>query len=209
MEDKSTIHQKCTDLEKRLNTRFKAYNLLAYVFVFIMFAIVATGFGLALYPFKTLDVKQPIQILNTNKEVCAGQYLEYKFEYKKFTNKPALVSKQLVNDYIITFDDYTSNVPIGEGIVLNRTGVKIPENAPTGRYKLRIAFTYHINPFSTQVVRVESEYFTVKNMIVNKDNKNNIKQLIKIVEENKQMLKIVKERQDARIEREKKQGLIK
>jgi len=114
-----------------------------------------------------------------------------------------------VNDYIITFDDYTSNVPIGEGIVLNRTGVKIPENAPTGRYKLRIAFTYHINPFSTQVVRVESEYFTVKNMLVNKDNKNNIKQLIKIVEENKQMLKIVKERQDARIERERGQGLIK
>jgi len=46
-------------------------------------------------------------------------------------------------------------------------------------------------------------------MIVNKDNKNNIKQLIKIVEENKQMLKIVKERQDARIERERGQGLIK
>jgi hypothetical protein len=46
-------------------------------------------------------------------------------------------------------------------------------------------------------------------MLVNKDNKNNIKQLIKIVEENKQMLKIVKERQDARIERERGQGLIK
>ena len=33
--------------------------------------------------------------------------------------------------------------------------------------------------------------------------------LKKIVEENKQMLKIVKERQDARIERERGQGLIK
>ena len=213
---------------EKVKNHISIYAILSGIFIFLILISVCYACILAFYPFKTFDGKQ-IVILNKDKKVCAGDYLEWKIEYFKYINKSARVTRVLVNSYVINFDETTYNVPVGEGIYMDKTSIKIPENASPGIYKLRLTIVYNVNHLQESTVRVESENFEVRNSLLSKKQleqsqyifklvkhnerliKNNImldKKLIDISKETTETLKILKENQDKRIKRDRENGIF-
>jgi hypothetical protein len=119
-----------------------------------------------LYPFKTIDVKQPAEVLNSL--VDAGKYVEYEIDYCKYTNAHAKVTQSLIrvgepdelkeNYTNISFD---SNLPKRCGKFI--TTMEVPEYIPEGEYYVSINATYYINFLQQKSHNFRTESFYVLN----------------------------------------------
>jgi|GEM_PF-3353943 len=114
------------------------------------------------YPYKTIDVKEPVQILNENKRLIRGSHLVIAFDYKKYINADAEIIYQLRNKDIkhyITLSTVKSNVSVGKGIAV--TSIYIPDTVVVGKYALIATSKYKVNEFRTICRRFVSEEFSV------------------------------------------------
>ena len=94
-------------------------------------------------------------------EVCAGDALYHQVRFTKHVNRPGTVSIQIVDGYVITLPDQTSNLPKGD--VAKMGAVTIPKSTPPGIYYLLITITYENNLVNKDIYVVRSQEFTVKN----------------------------------------------
>lgn len=108
----------------------------------------------------------PAKVLNTDKKVARGDYLEYEIEYKKYVDLPARISRSLVNDRVVTLTNTeTGSAPVtifhydGRRKVIVR--VKIPENIFPSRYQLETTMTYQVYKDRCHHERYNTEWFEV------------------------------------------------
>lgn len=134
----------------------KLLNYLSYVTLSIAFVFLAVLAYWYFYPYKTIDVKTPITV---DKSVYnAGDTLTYTVNYCKYINLPATVHRNYVDGVIYNLSTIVTNNPPGCHITHPITTVP---NLPSGKYFIRILFSYEVNPIRTITITVETEPFEV------------------------------------------------
>jgi len=113
-----------------------------------------------LYPFKTIEFKQPHLIQNLDNEVERGDRLRYLVDYCKYTNIQPEVTKYFIDGVIYETPKSTGVVEKGCGMVVS--DVYVPKAIPEGTYTLKIVSRYKLNPLRTIDVVSLTEKFTVK-----------------------------------------------
>lgn len=126
--------------------------------VMLMFSTFLMAMVALVYPYRTFEL-QTDKLEVVNKEVMPGEKLYYKSYFCKYTNKPAIVSRTLVNDYLIHYSTFYSNYP--EGCHNITIGIDIPTSASPGDYFVRVVLEYKVNPLRHIQVTLESEPFVI------------------------------------------------
>ena len=124
----------------------------------VSLALTLTVLYMLFAPYKILEIEEPIKILNN--PVKAGDYISYQAHYKKYAGIAGHVTEQLVDTVGIAFNEYNSNLPVGEHTIIN-SGFKIPLYTPPGKYHLVATVRYQVNPIRTIEYYVVSENFEV------------------------------------------------
>jgi len=110
------------------------------------------------YPYKTIDIKEPMKVLNT--PVKRGEVVRFELDYCKYTEADAEVSYVLYNDVSITYPPRISHAPIGCHVA-SSSAVLIPEYAPLGEYYVKFNIEYTINHYRTIIKSFDTEIFEV------------------------------------------------
>lgn len=118
-----------------------------------------------IYPLKTLDVKGVASV--DRKVVVAGDSLVYSFEYCRYTDKPAEITRQFIDDIIYTTEAITviEKERCDERDVL----VRIPSSLPPDRYHIKVISRIKVNPIKT----ITTEFITEEFEVVTKQEVNN------------------------------------
>jgi hypothetical protein len=155
MNQKRRSEDKAVMSHRHILKAFIGYGTL--VLAFGLLALVA--FWL-LYPYKIVTYKTtPFRIVETNKSAKQGGALSYEYDYTKYIDVPAEVSKQFIDGLIFQSEGPITRKLVGSGHV--HSEIQIPETLPSGKYRLRIIATYRVNPIRTIVITNETEQFTV------------------------------------------------
>jgi hypothetical protein len=134
-------------------------HLMNYLIFLVAFGLLFIYAYWNLYPYVPIVVKQPIEICNENKEVRPGEHLIYKLDMDKRMPLPCTITKQLINDFIITYSPIVGNLPEGEFV--KSVKIKIPKSAEPGTYRLKWEASYPVNRERNVIVTAWSEYFTI------------------------------------------------
>lgn len=131
-----------------------------YLLVSLILSVIVLGYigALLIFPIRSASDFPDLWHV-VNHEVKAGDRLYHQVKFTKHVDRPGTVSIQLVDGYLITLPDQTSNLPKGEIDVIS--GVEIPPNTPKGEYHLRITITYKNNFVNEDVYVIETGNFTV------------------------------------------------
>ena len=141
-----------------MNKKLFHNSILALIYLTIL-GIIYVGY-LLYFPFKTFEVKQnPANVLNPENEVKRGGIVFYEVSYCKYTDKPAQVSKLLVNDVIFPGTAMESNLPVGCG--KKEASYKLPDIEIKGKHHLIITLTYRLNFLRRETVTFETEPFYI------------------------------------------------
>ena len=138
--------------------RFKELNLSIKLFLLFVAGIYAVVSYWLFWPYVPI-VLEPIKIYNVNKEVYPRESLIYSLDMDKRMALPAVITKQLVNDFIITYSPIIGNMPVGKHN--KQVKLKIPRSAEPGAYKLRWEGIYKVNPMRSVSVIAWSEPFNI------------------------------------------------
>ena len=121
----------------------KIINFVSWLTLAIAITMILGAMVWLYYPYRTIDIEEPVKILNSPVE--AGKYLQYEVSYCKYTKKPGVVHWVVKNDVIVHLSEITSVAPLGcDTVVLNT--VKIPEQLPSGNYTAEATIVYKVNP---------------------------------------------------------------
>jgi len=113
------------------------------------------------WPYNVMAVSEPIRIINPGKIAVPGEELIYELCYTKTTSMSATVSKNLINDYIITLAPVKGNLPAGQNLK-KKISVLVPGYACAGKYRLRWVAHYQVNPLRIIQVEAWSEEFYIQ-----------------------------------------------
>ena len=114
-------------------------------------------FYLIIFPLKVADIELPVM----NQTIYqAGDNLDYCVSLVKYKDYPATVTIQLLDGYIYHLVTFESNVS-ADSMTVCHNDIKIPVDAQTDEYRLRITYTYNINPIHKIVIVNESEPFII------------------------------------------------
>jgi hypothetical protein len=122
-------------------------------------------FYLVLYPFKTVDLKEPIQVLNANKEVARGGDLILEIEYVKYDSFPVTSNKNIIceDGNLVTMASNSTNLPKGEQkFVVTFT---VPQKTSIGNCYLQYVNVYEVNPIRNITKVWTTETFKVVNEV--------------------------------------------
>ena len=112
----------------------------------------------SVYPYKPMVVnKEPLEVLTP--EVGRNQPLTYVIDYCKFTDAQATIQKAYEND--IVFPSSITHPKNDNGCRVSNISQVIPYELPSGRYRLKIVFTYRVNPIREVSITAYTEYFNV------------------------------------------------
>jgi hypothetical protein len=138
-----------------MNGCFKwfAYFVLSIAMILILYV----GFNL-LYPYPTMTVQQPVPVIN--KIVKAGDVLPVQINCEKFTDRPGVVTRLLINEIIYVMPSYISNYPSGKSNRISYT-TKIPKELPPGEYYIKTTVEYDFPPFRKITYTFDTERFEV------------------------------------------------
>jgi hypothetical protein len=135
-------------------------NIFYYLSMFTLFLTGVFVFVVAywlLYPYKTIQVNT--NILPTNKsEYRAGEILIYHLDYCKCINKPVSIARAYIDGVIYSMPDVSANTPFG----CHKTfiTVEVP-NLPSGEYKMKVTYTYKVNPIREIETTVYTNSFRI------------------------------------------------
>jgi hypothetical protein len=136
----------------------KIAQVAAYLTLLIAFVLIGyIGFNL-LYPYPTMITENPAPVLN--KIVHPGEVLQVKINCEKFTDKPGVVTRQIINEIIYVMPSYISNYPLGKSDKISYS-TKIPSELPPGEYYIHTSIQYDFPPFRTVIYTFDTEKFTV------------------------------------------------
>lgn len=149
-------------------------KLLLYVFPSILAAVVLFLIFFFLYevffPIKTIEVfNQPFPILNTSKEISAGEIVQYQVIFHKYTAVYPTVYRNLICKSGVSFrgqielsgsEKTPDNIETQSNISLSYV---LPPNVKTNdNCYLQILSIYRINPFHQETLKFITESFTIK-----------------------------------------------
>lgn len=143
------------------NTRLWFYKVII-ILLAISTIFVATAVVLSVWPYKTVDVVEPIEI--TNKPIEAGTVAEYVVEQCRHTDATAIVTRRLISrsdrELYIPLGGNTSESPAG-CYTFRPPAILIPLDTPPGLYEIEFKLEFEVNPIRTIEKRVLSEVFEV------------------------------------------------
>lgn len=137
------------------NTRFDKFaNMSILLILFLSFCYLIWPANL--WPIKCFEIKS-VEILTP--VVSPGDEITYRVTYEKFTDRPAMVSRQILDDRIFNFVDVPSNVSKGHDSVINT--IKLPITAsPNKPHTLVWSVSYEL-PFRKVTYQMVSPEFSV------------------------------------------------
>jgi hypothetical protein len=126
-------------------------------------ALVISGYCIVTFwlfwPYNPFVVNN-IKICNSDRVVQPGQYLVYEMDVDKKLPLAAVINKQLINDFIITYSPIYGNIPVGKRKM--KVKLKIPSSAEPGEYVFKWEGVYKVNPLREVTVTAFSDPFYVE-----------------------------------------------
>ena len=117
-------------------------------------------FFLSIYPPQSAkDFPEIWNVVNESNEVARGNRLYYEVRFTKLTNKPAAITVQFVDGFIIILPEQISNLPKGK--IDTISSVEVPKNMPAGEYYLLITIIYDNNIVNKDIYTMQTERFMV------------------------------------------------
>lgn len=113
---------------------------------------------LMFYPYKVVTFNNDKFSVLTP-EVKRGDMVIFKSSFCRYTDVTSIVSRQLINDFIYYYQEFTSSLP--KGCQVKVMNVKIPEYAEPGEYYIRNTYRYKINMIREIVYIKDTEKFRV------------------------------------------------
>jgi hypothetical protein len=114
---------------------------------------------LCFYPFKTV-VFEKDSFQTSKTQYKQGEYLTYTVKYIKYTNVYATVIRSFENDVVYQIPMTETKNPMGKQNFVN-CSIKVPKELPVGKYILRMAIIYKLNPFREITHNVATNEFEV------------------------------------------------
>jgi len=114
---------------------------------------------ICVYPFKIAEFENPLEVVNTDKTVKAGDLLLFNRDSEKFMDISGTVSCSFEDDIIFNIPSRISNLPIGN--YDSTTSVVVPKNLPPSEYQYKCTIVYKIFGFREVTVYMNTEYFKV------------------------------------------------
>ena len=125
----------------------------------IMIGLVCLLWYWWLRPYNPLEIVQPLEILNKDKTIQAGNILAYSCIFEKNTKIIPSISRRLVDGVIYSFPSINPKNPVGAN---NFTcSIQIPKGIPRGTYFLETSACYKMNPIRNICVDYSTEEFEV------------------------------------------------
>lgn len=129
-----------------------------------LFLVLVIGFsflmwGWYLYPYNPLVIEQPLIVLNENKTVVAGDFLEYKCVFQKNTPIKPTIHRRLIDGIVYAFPNSRPTNPVGSNDII--CAVEIPHSIPEGNYILDTSACYQMNPIREVCVDYQTEEFKI------------------------------------------------
>jgi hypothetical protein len=137
--------------------KFKEYLFNAFLVAILCYSAVMAYW--AFWPYEVNKVETPIEIMNVDKTVMAGDWLMYKIKYDKKMDISGTLSRKIINNSKIDLADVSATSPIKKGVDV--VYVEIPKRADPGKYYLMWSVDYKVNPIRTVTVSAISECFYV------------------------------------------------
>jgi len=136
-------------------------SLMIILFVFIIIHSV-----IYFYPFKTIDMLQPFQIMNSSKEIKKGDIVFIKMDYYKYIDSPATTTKYLIGENMyggqVTISVASTITDNTKGKHVLISGTVIPYAVPHGEYKMVYLIVYELFGGFKKITRTfESDFFRV------------------------------------------------
>lgn len=132
--------------------------VISQITVFLAICVLVVILLFAFYPLKPLVVESPLPVLNS--EIHPGDSLKVNMTFCKYIDKPATITRRLVNDISYNLPENIISNPVGcrSEIV---TSTVIPKEIPPGLYVLKYTATYQLNFLKSITVRYETVPFKV------------------------------------------------
>lgn len=112
-----------------------------------------------LYPYHIITVKEPAKILTVGDKVKRGELLTFEFDYHKYYDIPARVTRMLENDRQVCLIQSGGMAHVGKHKI--PVDVLIPLNVWPGKYRLKMLYEYEVNPIRTLKYTYYTEWFEV------------------------------------------------
>jgi hypothetical protein len=131
-----------------------------FIFSALFFATIALLIWAywSLYPYKTI-IHNPDRYTLDKDVLVQGEWTSYEFDYCKFIDKPATVTKRFIDGLV--YDAPAIGLNLKKGCGHAKVPMQIPANLPPGSYMLEITATYQVNP-----IREVSEINTTEVFVV-------------------------------------------
>jgi len=132
-----------------------------FVLLFIIFPSIILELFIVwwlVYPYKPLEVLEAPKV--KQKQVKAGEVLEYNIKFKKNTDIPATITRTLVDGVLYTLPSLSPINKKGTQ-TQNISSLEIPHSMPAGNYYFISNSCYQMNPFRTVCVEYKSDQFEV------------------------------------------------
>ncbi|MDD4877394.1 MAG: hypothetical protein PHQ86_09810 [Dehalococcoidales bacterium] len=113
---------------------------------------------LSLVPLKPAEILS-IKVINTDNKLYAGEVLYYIPEILKYTNRPARIIKQLLNERAIYYTAVDSNLPMGKSVRVE--SIKTSTGDMPGKYFLSYTIVYNYFGFRDIIVTARSNVFEI------------------------------------------------
>jgi hypothetical protein len=118
------------------------------------------------WPYQTLDIigysdGAPLPVVNS--VVHPGEAIKYELNYCKYTDKPSVVRRTMIDGQVITLVDSPGRLPTGCHKATVKTAI-VPETINPGNYYLDVSVDYKVNPIRTQTIHYRTQYFQVTDL---------------------------------------------
>jgi hypothetical protein len=135
----------------------RLFYCIAWLGIISMMISIIIMFWWSVYPYKPVIFRtEYFETTKTHYKV--GELLQYKVDYCKYMNLKVTISRAFIDGIVYLTPDSTGARPIGCGV----TGeyMEIP-NLPPATYKIKITYTYQVNPIRTISIIKYTNPFTV------------------------------------------------
>lgn len=130
----------------------KKLHIMIWMVLILAFGLLAQIAWWLFYPYNVAEIKS-IEI----EPVIYGTVLQYKVDYCKYLNIPAVVTRQLIDNAIIFLPSVETNNPVG--CHKSDRFIELPNYIRSDTFILRISSTYKINPIREITITNDSNEF--------------------------------------------------
>ncbi len=142
----------------------KFLHVIGYAIITVAICLILLIIFWLVYPYETVEVKTPVEILNEKTEIAPGEPIVMELNIVKSTNlAPQSTQFILCSDGSLTFTDPGTprNLPPGEYRVISDTNLLPAKLIPGSRCTYNFRNSYRVNPVRDITNEWSSEQFLV------------------------------------------------